>query len=68
MSNAPFVGRCLLPISNHFPPAVRDALVAASQVPNDLDPMATIKAIDRAAARARSHYPTLFRKPEPTTE
>lgn len=51
-------------ISNHFPPFVRDALVRAAQTPdNPLDPLARIKAINRAIRTARLTNPNLF-KPE----
>lgn len=50
-----------VPVSKHFPPVIRDALIAASRVWTDADPLARIKAIDRAADRARALYPELFR-------
>lgn len=52
---------CRLPISNHFPPLVRDALVRAASTPIELDDLARVKAIDHAVARARRAYPELFR-------
>lgn len=60
--------QCRLPISQHFPPEVRDSLVAAAGTPIDLDVMARVKAIDRAAERARAKYPELFRPFTPTQE
>lgn len=47
---------------NFFPPHIRDALVAASQVSVFYDPLARQKAIDRAVAKARATFPELFRK------
>jgi hypothetical protein len=52
-----------LPISTHFPPSVRDALVRASQTPiPDSDPLARIKAIEQATKRAKQSVPNFFRK------
>lgn len=49
--------------SNHFPPVVRDMLVMASEVPqSEGDPFARPKAINRAIAWARWHYPDYFRE------
>lgn len=49
-------------ISNHFPPSIRDALVAASQVWNQPgDPMARLRAINHATELAQARYPELFR-------
>lgn len=70
--NAPDVSRllsipdtrntCRLPISNHFPPPVRDLLVNASHTPFDeFDPEARVRAVNRAIAQVRRHYPHLFR-------
>ena len=47
---------------NFFPPHIRDALVAASQVSVFYDPLARQKAIDRAVAKARAAFPELFHK------
>lgn len=48
-------------ISRHFPPSIRDALVAAADVPNtDSDPCARLNAIDNAVAVARRQRPDLF--------
>jgi hypothetical protein len=47
---------------NVFPPHIRDALVAASQVSVFYDPLARQKAIDRAVAKARAAFPELFHK------
>jgi hypothetical protein len=49
-----------LPVSNHFPPVVRDALVAASRTSTCVDPMDARAAINHATARARLLYPELF--------
>jgi hypothetical protein len=53
----------LQPIANLLPPSVRDALVRASQtqIP-DTDPLARIKAIQKAIERAKQTYPNLFKK------
>jgi hypothetical protein len=51
------------PVSNHFPPTVRDALVRASQTPiPDYDPLARIKAIEQATKRAHQSVPHFFKK------
>lgn len=56
------IERCSLPVSNHFPPSIRDALVAASQVWNQPgDPMARLRAINHATELAQARYPELFR-------
>lgn len=48
-------------ISDHFPPAVRDALVAASRVPIPPgDAFARCKAIDAAIDMVRLMRPDLF--------
>ena len=57
-------GQCRLPISNHFPPNVRDALVAASRMPIDFDLYARVKAINQVVAKARATYPELFNHKE----
>ena len=57
----PYVRGCLLPVSNHFPPTVRDALVAASRTLTTFDPMARAKAINKVVERARLVHPNLFR-------
>jgi hypothetical protein len=58
---------CRLPVSDHFPPSVRDALVRASQTPFDeMDPLARVRAINKAIQRARLAYPELFRPDEVT--
>jgi hypothetical protein len=49
-------------ISRHFPPVVREALVAASLTETTFDPLARVKAINRAAEKARALYPDLFKK------
>lgn len=54
--------RCMLPVSRHFPPVIRDALVRAAATPlTPADPLARVKAIDHAVERARRAYPELFR-------
>jgi hypothetical protein len=56
---------CRLPVSNHFPPQIRDALVRASQTPLEpLDPLARVRAVDQAIRRARLAHPELFRPEE----
>lgn len=55
------IQRCQLPVSNHFPATVRDALVAASLTFTDFDPMARVKAINRATERAQLMFPHLFK-------
>lgn len=58
----PAIEACRLPVSNHFPPSIRDALVAASRVwPTPGDPMARVRAIAHATELAQSRYPELFR-------
>lgn len=53
--------RCVLPVCNHFPPFIRDALVAASKTSIENDVMARAKAIDHAVERAKLTHPDLFR-------
>lgn len=58
-------GKCSLPVSNHFPPEVRDALVIAAQTHTpEWNPLARVKAINRAITWSRSKYPELFRPSE----
>jgi hypothetical protein len=64
-STAGVANVCRLPISNHFPPVVRDALVRAAQTPlNQLDPLVRVRAINQAIRRARLTFPELFRPDE----
>ena len=50
-------------ISNTLPPSARDALMRAAQTPIPVhDPLARIKAIQKAIERAKQTYPHLFRK------
>jgi len=46
-------------VSSHFPPQVRDALVAAAQLGHPTD---RVDAIDHVVATAKTRYPQLFRK------
>lgn len=55
-----YVRSCRLPVSNHFPPRVRDALVAASRTSTYGDPLARLKAINQVVERARLVHPELF--------
>lgn len=49
-------------VSQHFPPDVRARLVEAARVPvTEADPMARVRAVDRAVAWARLRYPEMFR-------
>lgn len=49
-------------VSSHFPPEVRDQLVAAARTPvSGADPMARVRRIDSVAEWARAHYPAWFR-------
>lgn len=48
--------------SKQLPFDIRAALVRAAQTPNSVfDPLARVKAIDAAHARARAHSPKLFK-------
>jgi hypothetical protein len=52
-----------LPISNLLPASVRNALVQASQTPIPAtDPLARIKAIQKAIERAKQSHPHFFKK------
>lgn len=54
-----------VPISQHLPPSVRNALVDASRIhPTEPVSRQRIYAIDMAAASARRMYPHLFKKIE----
>lgn len=57
----PAIVRCQLPVSNHFPPMVRDALVEASRTSTDIDYMARVRAINHAVERAKLRFPNLFK-------
>jgi hypothetical protein len=49
------------PISNLFPPRIRDALIEAARTPiTSSDPLARDKAINAVIERARSLYPEKF--------
>lgn len=49
-------------LSMHFPPNIRGALqrAAETEIPPD-DPMARVRAVNAAIARARAMHPDLFR-------
>lgn len=52
------------PISAHFPPMLREALVRAAKTPiTEGTPMARKHAIEQVIEKAKIRYPELFKEP-----
>ena len=48
-------------MSEFLPPMARGMLMTAAQTPVDRDPLARLKAIEKAAEKIRAIWPELFR-------